>query len=150
MSKPTTERKGISKALRRFYGVGDFGFTLMTNVESYYFQGFLTNLALFSTSTAGSVSQLRQDSTLKFNPSLPRSMVKVEFAAGAEGAPHCHPHSQSSLIERGRFRVTIGGVAETLEAGDGFFVPSGVEHGVVALEAGTIVDVFAPAREDFL
>lgn len=77
-------------------------------------------------------------------------MVKVEFAAGAEGAPHCHPHSQSSLIERGRFRVTIGGVAETLGAGDGFFVPSDVEHGVVALEAGTIVDVFAPAREDFL
>ena len=56
MSKPTTERKGISKALRRFYGVGDFGFTLMTNVESYYFQGFLTNLAMFSNSTAGIIS----------------------------------------------------------------------------------------------
>ena len=54
MSKPTTQRKGISKALRYFYGVGDFGFTLMTNVESYYFQGFLTNLAMFSNSTAGS------------------------------------------------------------------------------------------------
>ena len=56
MSKPTTQRKGISKALRRFYGVGDFGFTLMTNVESYYFQGFLTNLAMFSNSTAGVIS----------------------------------------------------------------------------------------------
>ena len=34
MSSPTKERKGLSKALRYFYGVGDFGFTLMSNVES--------------------------------------------------------------------------------------------------------------------
>ncbi len=77
-------------------------------------------------------------------------MVKVDFDKGAVGAAHTHPHSQSSLIERGAFEVTIGGWTEILKAGDGFFVPSGVEHGVLALEAGTIVDVFAPAREDFL
>ena len=56
MSKPTTERKGLSKALRRFYGVGDFGFTLMTNVESYYFQAFLTDFAKFSTGTVATIS----------------------------------------------------------------------------------------------
>lgn len=77
-------------------------------------------------------------------------LVKVEFDPGAMGAVHSHPHSQSSLIERGTFEVTIGGETSTLRAGDCFFAPSGVEHGVVALEAGTIVDVFAPAREDFL
>ncbi|HJE88453.1 cupin domain-containing protein [Rikenella microfusus] len=77
-------------------------------------------------------------------------MVKVDFERGAVGATHSHPHSQSSLIERGVFEVTIGGRKKTLRAGDGYFVPSGVEHGAVALEAGTIVDVFAPAREDFL
>ena len=31
--------------LKRFYGVGDCGFTLMSNIESYYFSFFLTNLA---------------------------------------------------------------------------------------------------------
>lgn len=77
-------------------------------------------------------------------------MVKVDFDKGAVGAVHTHPHSQSSLIERGAFEVTIGGETSTLRAGDGFFVPTGVEHGVRALETGTIVDVFAPAREDFL
>lgn len=77
-------------------------------------------------------------------------MVKVDFDKGAVGAAHAHPHSQSSLIERGVFEVTIGGRTETLKAGDGFFAPSGVEHGVRAVEAGTIVDVFSPAREDFL
>lgn len=77
-------------------------------------------------------------------------MVKVEFESGAIGVAHSHPHSQSSLIERGAFEVTIGGEISVLNAGDCFFVPSGIEHGVRALQAGMIVDVFAPAREDFL
>jgi len=44
-------RKGLSKALKMFYGVGDCGFTLMTSVESYFFNFFLTNLAMFSLGT---------------------------------------------------------------------------------------------------
>ena len=43
-----TSQKGLSKMLKRFYGVGDCGFTLMSNIESYYFSFFLTNLAQFS------------------------------------------------------------------------------------------------------
>ena len=56
MSKPTKERKGLSKALKIFYGVGDCGFTLMTNVESYYFNFFLTNLAMFSAPVVAVIS----------------------------------------------------------------------------------------------
>ena len=33
--------------MKLFYGVGDCGFTLMSNVESYFFNFFLTNLASF-------------------------------------------------------------------------------------------------------
>ena len=40
-----TSQKGLSKMLKRVYGVGDCGFTLMSNIESYYFSFFLTNLA---------------------------------------------------------------------------------------------------------
>lgn len=47
----TPESKPLSKALRYFYGVGDCGFSLMTNVESYFFNFFLTNLAQFSLAT---------------------------------------------------------------------------------------------------
>lgn len=42
------ERNGISKALKRFFGVGDFGFSFMTNIETYYFNFFLTNIAQFA------------------------------------------------------------------------------------------------------
>ena len=58
MSSPTKERKGLSKALRYFYGVGDFGFTLMSNVESYYFTSFLTDMAKFSPFLSGLIGTL--------------------------------------------------------------------------------------------
>jgi len=40
--------KPLSNAIKFWYGFGDFGFTLMTNVETFYFNYFLTNLAMFS------------------------------------------------------------------------------------------------------
>ena len=48
--------KPLSKALKLFYGVGDCGFTLMTNVETYYFNFFLTNLAMLPTGVAATVA----------------------------------------------------------------------------------------------
>lgn len=77
-------------------------------------------------------------------------MVRVRFGAGAVGTLHHHPHRQATLVETGRFRVEIGGETREMGAGDGFFIPPDVEHGVEAMEAGVLVDVFAPARADFL
>jgi quercetin dioxygenase-like cupin family protein len=34
--------------------------------------------------------------------------------------------------------------------GGGFIVPANAPHGVVAAEAGILVDVFTPRREDFI
>ena len=52
----SNEKKGLSKALKLFYGIGDCGFTLMTNVESYYFNFFLTNLAQFGLATVSFIT----------------------------------------------------------------------------------------------
>lgn len=56
--KKAPEGKPLSKALKMFYGVGDFGFTFMTNVESYFFNFFLTNLAQFSLGTVGLITTI--------------------------------------------------------------------------------------------
>lgn len=77
-------------------------------------------------------------------------LVEFAFEEGAVGAPHSHPHVQSSYVASGRFELTIGGHTQVLAQGDAYFVPSGVEHGCVALEAGTLIDAFAPHRGDFL
>jgi quercetin dioxygenase-like cupin family protein len=76
-------------------------------------------------------------------------MVEVAFEAGAVGATHAHPHVQCSYVQKGAFDVTIGGMTQRLAAGGGFIVPPNVEHGVIALEAGLLIDVFAPRRDDF-
>ena len=77
-------------------------------------------------------------------------LVRVDFEQGAVGALHHHPHRQVTWVAAGAFDVTIGSEKKTLRTGDCFFVVANVEHGVVAREAGTLIDVFTPAREDFL
>jgi quercetin dioxygenase-like cupin family protein len=77
-------------------------------------------------------------------------MVRVEFEAGATGALHHHPHRQVSYVAAGRFEVIVDGERAELVAGDSFFVEADRVHGVVAREAGMLVDVFTPAREDIL
>lgn len=77
-------------------------------------------------------------------------MVRVRFEAGAVGPLHSHPHIQCSLVESGVFDITISGRTERLGPGDSFLVPPDAVHGAVALEAGVLVDVFTPMREDFV
>ena len=77
-------------------------------------------------------------------------MVCVRFEKGAIGSLHYHVHRQVSYVESGRFEVTIDGRKKILEQGDCFFVAPDLVHGVLALEKGSLVDVFTPARMDFL
>jgi len=77
-------------------------------------------------------------------------MVRVAFEAGALGLPHSHPHIQCSLVEEGAFDITIAGRTERLVKGDSFLVPSNAVHGAVAIQAGVLLDVFTPMREDFV
>lgn len=77
-------------------------------------------------------------------------MVEFAFEDGGVGAPHSHPHVQASYVAEGRFEVTIDGERTVLAAGDSFIVPSGVVHGVKALENGRLIDSFTPRRSDFL
>ena len=85
---------------------------------------------------------------MAYDPSL--MLVKVDFEQGAVGAVHKHVHVQLTHIESGMFEVEIAGVKKVLKAGDGFHIPSNVEHGVVCLEKGVLIDVFSPMREDFI
>ena len=77
-------------------------------------------------------------------------MVRVEFEPGAVGALHHHPHRQVAYVVSGRFEVTVAGERTELGPGDCFFIAADLVHGVVALEGGTLIDAFTPARTDFL
>lgn len=77
-------------------------------------------------------------------------LVRVDFEQGAIGTLHEHYHSQISHVESGAFEVEIDGQKKVLRAGDAFYVPPDTVHGVVCLEAGVLIDVFNPSREDFI
>lgn len=77
-------------------------------------------------------------------------LVKIDFDKGAEGYMHEHFHSQTSYIVSGKFQVTVDGEVKTLGAGDGFFAAPDLQHGLICLEAGRVIDVFTPHRMDFL
>jgi len=77
-------------------------------------------------------------------------VVKVEFEKDGVGVLHQHYHSQITHVESGKFEVQINGEKRILVAGDAFYIPPNVMHGAVCLEAGVLIDVFSPMREDFI
>lgn len=77
-------------------------------------------------------------------------VVKVQFEKGGVGTLHQHYHSQITHVESGIFEVEIAGEKKVLSGGDAFYIPPNVLHGAVCLEAGVLIDVFSPMREDFV
>jgi len=76
--------------------------------------------------------------------------VRVEFQAGAVGDAHSHPHVQTIYVAAGQFEFTVGGETKIATAGESLVIPSNAVHGCVCVETGTLIDSFAPRRDDFL
>ena len=74
----------------------------------------------------------------------------VEFKKGSVGYIHKHYHTQISYLVSGSFEVNINGEKKIQKAGDAYYLQPNIEHGVVALEDSLLVDIFTPAREDFI
>ena len=78
-------------------------------------------------------------------------VVEFAFAANGIGAPHSHPHVQSTFVKAGRYRFTVGDESFEVGPGDALVVRSGVTHGCKLLEGpGVLLDTFTPRRDDFL
>ena len=57
-AKTKAKPKGLSNALKYFFGVGDAGFVLMSNVETFYFMTCMTDFVGFSATMAGLVNSV--------------------------------------------------------------------------------------------
>jgi len=77
-------------------------------------------------------------------------VVRVQFEQGAVGYRHSHEHSQVAYVESGVFEFSIGDESKQLKAGDSAYIAPNVPHGATCKEAGVLLDVFSPVREDFL
>lgn len=76
--------------------------------------------------------------------------VENTFEVGAVGTLHSHPHTQITYVVSGRFSFTIGEETRQVGPGDTLLKTDGVVHGCACLEAGVLLDIFNPMRQDFL
>ncbi|MCA8880570.1 MAG: cupin domain-containing protein [Rhodobacteraceae bacterium] len=77
-------------------------------------------------------------------------VVSFAFRTGAVGRKHSHPHVQSTYVRSGRFAFHLDGTEHLIGPGDSLVIPGSQVHGCRCLEAGELIDTFAPRRDDFL
>ena len=78
------------------------------------------------------------------------SLSEFSLQKGSVIPLHSHPHEQTGYVVSGRLLFTIGGERYEAEPGDSWNIGGDVEHGVDVLEDTVVIEVFSPAREDYL
>jgi quercetin dioxygenase-like cupin family protein len=73
----------------------------------------------------------------------------VEIDEGASFPHHHHPHEQTVNMLEGELEIVVGGETHRLTAGQAFVIPPDVPHSGRALTKCRVLDVFAPARDDY-
>ena len=77
-------------------------------------------------------------------------VCEITLEKGSVIAAHAHPHEQITYVISGKCRYTVGEETKEVGAGDSVLIPGNVSHSIVILEDMKVIDVFSPAREDFL
>ena|SRR6478735_7099129 len=73
----------------------------------------------------------------------------VELDAGTSFPEHHHPHEQAVNVLDGTLELNVGGQVHRLGPGQAFVIPPDVPHSGRALTACRVLDVFAPARDEY-
>lgn len=80
-----------------------------------------------------------------------KSMItKMLYKNGDQVPSHSHPNEQSGYVVSGKYRLVFQGFDEIIQSGDSYAIPANVAHSLTVIEAGEVIDVFTPARQDYL
>lgn len=79
-------------------------------------------------------------------------MVMSTLEPGVTVPSHSHPHEQIGIVYSGKARMKVGDEEKIIAHGDFVYMPPDVLHEAECLgdEPFTMIDIFHPAREDFL
>ncbi|MGN0847549.1 MAG: cupin domain-containing protein [Kiritimatiellia bacterium] len=77
-------------------------------------------------------------------------VCKMNYQNGDFASEHAHPHEQCGYVVSGKYELTIGDEKWILGPGDSYAIPGNALHSFRVLEAGEVIDVFTPQREDYL
>ena len=83
-----------------------------------------------------------------------KSMVtKMNYVTGNFATIHTHPHEQCGYVISGKYHLIVDGeekIDVIMRPGDSYAIPGNTPHSFEVIEAGEVVDVFTPLREDYL
>ncbi len=63
---------------------------------------------------------------------------------------HSHPYEQTGYLVSGELVFSIDGTRYSLNAGDSWCIKKNIEHGAMVIEDSVLIEVFSPAREDYI
>ena len=78
------------------------------------------------------------------------TVVQLTYKKGAVVPLHSHVHEQATTLIAGALRLEVGDQPIFLKPGETLCVPSNVPHMAEALEDSRAMEVFVPARTDWL
>jgi len=77
-------------------------------------------------------------------------MTEFRLAGGRLLPEHSHPYEQIGYLVSGHIKLSIGGDVFDTFPGDSWCIPMNVTHGAEIVEDSIAVEVFSPARKDYL
>lgn len=78
------------------------------------------------------------------------TIIQLAYKQGGIVPLHHHVHAQVTMVESGSLRMEMNGESTIVRAGESLPVPSNVPHLAEALEDSRVVEVFVPARTDWI
>jgi quercetin dioxygenase-like cupin family protein len=80
-----------------------------------------------------------------------KSMVTKMLFKRTDNPPlHKHPNEQNGYVISGHYKLLIGDKEYSIKSGDSYSIPANIDHSIIIIEPGEIIDVFTPIRQDYL
>jgi quercetin dioxygenase-like cupin family protein len=78
------------------------------------------------------------------------TVARLRIAKSAVVPAHRHVNEQLAMVEQGALKFDLDGEQILVSAGQALAIPSGVPHGVEAMEDTVVMDLFTPRRQDWI
>jgi quercetin dioxygenase-like cupin family protein len=78
------------------------------------------------------------------------TIIQLSYKEGGIVPLHHHVHEQVTMVLSGSVQMKMGGQSVIVGAGESLAVPSNAPHLAEALEDATVIEVFVPARTDWI
>ena len=75
------------------------------------------------------------------------TFLEIRYAAGVGAPLHSHTHESIAYVVKGKVKSTVGSDEFIMGPGDVCRHPTGVLHGLEALEDSVVVEIKAPAPD---